>query len=204
MRNVVMVALAAAALTACNKSAPPNAAASDAQAPAAGATTGGPPHRRAGLWQTNVTVDGHSSPMGAMKLCVDEAMEAKSQTLHPSGPANLAQSKGCAYPPPTRSADGTYTLSFTCPLSGGGETVTKAVATGDWSSGYHMHMESDTTGAPIAAANGHHVMDTDGKWLGPCPAGMAGGDMELSNGMKISSGKAAAAAKMLRGMSGGH
>ena len=84
MRNVVMVALAAAALTACNKSAPPNAAASDAQAPAAGATTGGPPHRRAGLWQTNVTVDGHSSPMGAMKLCVDEAMEAKSQTLHPS------------------------------------------------------------------------------------------------------------------------
>jgi hypothetical protein len=66
-----------------------------------------------------------------------------------------------------------------------------------------MHMESDTTGGPIAVANGHHVTDIDGKWLGPCPEGMAGGDMELTNGMKISGAKVAGAAKMLRGMTGG-
>lgn len=203
MRNVVMMAVAAAALGACHKPASPSAAATGAQAPAPGGTAGGPPHRRAGLWQTSVTVDGHTSPMGAMKLCVDAAMEAKSQTFHPSGPANLAQSKGCAYPPPTRTADGSYSVSFTCPLSGGGQTATKAVATGDFSSGYHMHMESDTTGGPIAVANGHHVTDIDGKWLGPCPEGMAGGDMELPNGMKISGGRVAGAAKMLRGMTGG-
>jgi hypothetical protein len=88
-------------------------------------------------------------------------------------------------------------------MSGGGQTASKVSASGDWASGYHIHTETDTTGAPIAAANGHHVTDIDGKWLGPCPAGMAGGDVQLPGGMKINAAKAAAAARMLRGMTGG-
>lgn len=201
MRTVVMVGLAAAALGACHKPAAPSTDTS-AQAPAPAGTAGGPPHRKAGLWQTSVTVDGHVSPV-AMSLCVDDAMEAKSQAFHAGSPASVAQESHCQYPPPTRNVDGSYSVSFTCPISGGGQTVTKAVATGDWSSGYHMHMENDTTGSPIAATNGHHVTDIDGKWLGPCPAGMAGGDMQLPGGMRISGSKAAGAARMLRGMSGG-
>jgi hypothetical protein len=203
MRNLVMVALTAAALSACNKPAPQSAAATGAQAPAPGGAAGGPPHRRAGLWQTSVTVDGHTSPMGAMKLCVDEAMGAKTQAFQPSGPASLAAQKThCAYPPPTRGADGAYSVTFTCPISGGGQTVTKANGSGDWSSAYKVHIESDTTGAPIAAANGHHVTDMDSQWLGPCPEGMAGGDMQLPGGMRVSGSRAAGAAKMLRGMTG--
>ncbi len=201
MRSIVVFAIGAVALSACHKPAASIEAAAGAQPASQGAA--GPPHRRAGLWQTSVSVDGHTSPMGAMKLCVDAAMEAKSSAFHPSNPMSLGKSTHCAYPPPTRGADGAYSVTFTCPISGGGQTVTKANGSGDWSSAYHVHIESDTTGAPISAANGHHVTDMDSKWLGPCPDGMAGGDMQLPGGMKIRGGKLAGAAAMLHGMASG-
>ena len=195
MRSVVMVAFVAAALSACNKPAAPSA-------PSPATDASGPAHQRAGLWQTSIRVDGHASPM-AMTLCVDAAMAAKSQAFHPSGAASLAQTSHCQAPPPTRNLDGSYSVAFTCPMPGGGQSASKLSASGDWANGYHMHTETDTTGAPIAAENGHHVTDIDGKWLGPCPEGMAGGDMQLPGGMKISGGKAAAAARMLHGLTGG-
>jgi hypothetical protein len=196
---MLIIAVAAAALSACQKPATPTASAPSAET--AAPSLAGPPHRRAGLWQTSLAVNGKAMPMGSMKLCVDEAMEAKSSAFHPSGPASLAEKAHCDYPPPTRGLDGTYSFSATCPLPGGGQAVTKGSASGDWSSAYHVHIENDTTGA--AAANGHHVTDLDGKWLGPCPPGMAGGDMEMGNGLKISGGKLAGAAAMLKGMTGG-
>lgn len=199
MRRIVVLAMAGAALSACHKPTPANEATASAQASAPANT--GAPHRRAGLWQTDLTVDGHHSPMSEMKLCVDAAMEARSSAFHPSNTTSSGEPTKCAWPAPSRGLDGSYSVSVTCPLSGGGQMATKVTATGDWSSAYHIHMESDTTGAPVSMANGHHVTDMDGKWLGPCPEGMAGGDMEL-NGMRISGGKLAGAAKMLRGMSG--
>ena len=198
MGHVMRVAFAAVALAACHKPAAPDAAAS---AQAASADASGPAHQRAGLWQTSITVDGHRSPM-EMTVCVDAAMAAKSQAFHPNNAADMARSKGCQYPPPTRNADGSWSVAFTCPMTGGGQLASKVNATGDWASTYHVHTETETTGSPVAAANGHHVSDVEGKWLGPCPEGMAGGDMELPGGMKVSGGKAAAAAKMLRGVNG--
>jgi hypothetical protein len=200
MRLILLIA-AAASLAACNKPAATPAATASASPGGEAAPAAGAPHRRAGLWQTSVTVDGHSSPMATMKLCVDAAMEAKSTAFHPTTPMGLGKSNPCAYPPPTRNLDGSFSFSGTCPVSGGGQISTKGSASGDWSSAYHVHIETDSTG--VAVASGHHVTDMDGKWLGPCPEGMAGGDMELANGMKFSGGKVAGAAAMLHGLTGG-
>jgi len=55
------------------------------------------------------------------------------------------------------------------------------VATGDFSTAYKVHSESDMTGAnfphPI-----HHVSDIEARYAGPCPAGMAPGTVTLGNG----------------------
>ena len=75
----------------------------------------------------------------------------------------------------------------------------KGAASGDFATSYHVHVESDVSGAAFAPMNGHHVTDIDGKWLGPCPAGMAGGDMEFGHGIRVSGGKLAGAAQALLG-----
>src|SRR5579863_5778494 len=142
MRSILVVTVGAMALSACHKPTSASDTTPGASGGAPPASQSGPPHRRAGLWQTSVSVDGHSNPMGAMKLCVDAAMEAKSSAFHPSSPMNLGKSTHCAYPPPTRGADGSYSVTFTCPISGGGQTVTKASGAGDFSSAYHVHIES--------------------------------------------------------------
>ena len=210
MRAVLVIGSAALALTACQKSpgassatATPDTATATAGAPAAtDVTTSGTPHRRSGLWQQTFSKDGKTFAMGGMKMCVDEAMEAKASVFKPNGPQSAGDTH-CAYPAPTRGLDGSFSFTATCPISGGGQTVTKGVASGDWSNSYHIEIQNDTTGASYAAMNGHHVMDIDGKWLGPCPTGMAGGDIEFGNGMKFSGGKLAGAAAMLRGATGG-
>jgi hypothetical protein len=41
------------------------------------------------------------------------------------------------------------------------------------------------TGAPVTTLNGRHQIVITATWLGPCKAGQRGGDMIMSNGMKI-------------------
>lgn len=207
MRAVLVIGAAALALTACQKSpaasgATPTASAdAGSSAPAAGAPMSGTPHRRSGLWSQTMSMNGKTFAMGGVKVCVDEAMEAQ-QSMFKFTDRHLDGRNNCTHSPPTRGADGSYNFSSTCTLASGGQTVTKGVVSGDWTNSFHMEIQDDTTGVPVPALNGHHVTDIDGKWEGPCPAGMAGGDMQMANGMKISGGKMIGAAKMLGGASG--
>jgi hypothetical protein len=197
MRVLFLVTATALVVAGCQKP----AGAPAAGAPAAATATASPvatPHRRAGLWEQSFSRDGHATPMASMRLCVDPAMEAKASVLSHgvSGPHD----SHCMLGTVSRGLDGSYSFSSTCPTAGGGTVTTKGQASGDFSNAYHLHIESDVTGADYAAMNGHHVTDVDGKWLGPCPTGMAAGDMELGNGIRISGGKlAGAAAALARG-----
>jgi hypothetical protein len=203
MRHVLLIGSAALALAACQKSPSASGAAPSASADAgAAAPASGAPHRRSGLWTQTMSRDGKTFAMGGVKTCVDEAMEAQESMFKFNG-RQFANRTNCTHSAPSRGADGSYSFSSTCTLPSGGQTVTKGVVSGDWSSTFHMEIQDDTTGAPIPSLNGHHVTDIDGKWLGPCPAGMAGGDMEMANGMKISGGKLVGAAKMLGAAAGG-
>ena len=135
--------------------------------------------------------------MGGMKICVDAASEARS-SIWGRG-AVSAGGAHCSAPAVSRGLDGNLTYATTCQMGAGGTMSTRGTASGDFSSAYHIRAETDISGAKYAPMNGHHVTNIDGKWLGPCPAGMAAGDIELNNGMKINAGKFAGAAKAMGG-----
>jgi hypothetical protein len=170
MRRTILVSCAALALAACH---------------------GTPPPRRAGWWLQTFTRDGQTRQLGVfhfIRLCVGPGMDAQSPIFNFDQAVKMAHTQNCAAPTANRGFDGVYSFSSTCPKPGGGTIVTKGTASGDFTAAYHLKIESTVTGAPFDFENGRHVTDIDGKWLGPCPAGMASGDMQLANGMKAPGG----------------
>jgi hypothetical protein len=207
MRTLLVISSATLALAACQKS--PGAATASGHGqtagPAATASNGTTPQRRAGLWQQTISREGGQgsssamNAMGGMKICIDASTEAKSAMLSHNINAGRMASSHCAPPTTSRGLDGGWSFSTTCSMGEAGTITSRGTASGDFSSAYHVHVETDVAGARYGAMNGHHVTDIDGKWLGPCPAGMTGGDIELANGMKINAGKFAGAAAAMGG-----
>jgi hypothetical protein len=111
------------------------------------------------------------------QTCVDDASESKT-----AGWAAGETSKDCTAASINRQLDGSIKVSSTCKMPSGGSVSTDATASGDWNSHYTVHVITNTTGAPMAQLNGQHVIDVDAKWLGPCPAGMKGGDATFQGG----------------------
>lgn len=199
LRQVLLISAVVLGLAGCQKNGVA-AAAGPAAAPAAetAATPGDAPHRRAGLWEQSISHNGTPLPIASTRICVDEAMESKgSFASMNSGDSGVASP--CGRPTITRGPDGGYSFTHSC-RSGGITTLTKGTITGDLQNSYTIQIDTVTSGAPIAAANGHHVVEMSGKWLGPCPAGMSGGDVQLGNGMQIKGGKLAGAAAMLKNL----
>jgi hypothetical protein len=193
MRHVLMISAAALALTACQKAGDGKTAA--APAAAAPAPSGGPlsltslPTRKAGLWQQAMSQDGAATPMGAMKICVDAASDAKMSLLG----ERMKSDKDCQKSF-SRGLDGSFSYSSTCKMGQAGVISSKGVITGDFASSYTVKAENDITGSAVARMNGHHVMEIQSTYLGPCPAGMSGGDISLANGMTFNAAKMAAMA----------
>jgi hypothetical protein len=200
MRAAYLFPVVAVALAACQK-APGASASATAQGAASPASTGALPHRRAGLWEQTMSEDGKPLGMGAMQMCVDAAVEAKASVF--SHQAQSKETDHCSATQASRGLDGSYRFSSTCSMPGGATMSTKGTASGDFSTGYQVHTETDTSGATFAALNGHRVMDVTGKWLGPCPAGMVGGDLQLANGIRVNGRRLAGAAAALAGHASG-
>lgn len=198
MRTIVLMTAGALALGACGKAGEARnagAAATPAAASTAASTTAGPlPVRKSGLWEQTMTRDGAPTRMGKMSMCVDAATDAKASVFGQKLGEGMCQQKSVS-----RGLDGSYSFATTCDLGSGGSITSKGTASGDFSSGYHVHSESDVSGASFAPLNGHHVTDVIGVYKGACPAGMAAGDIVLANGMTINANKAAAAAAALGG-----
>src|SRR5258708_22435265 len=196
MRAAYLFPVAALALAACQK--PPGGSASaTAQSATAPASTGAIPHRRAGLWEQTMSENGKPIGMGSMQMCVDAAMEAKTSVFSHQAQSHAASR--CSATQASRGPDGSYSFSTTCSLPGGATMSTKGTASGDFNTGYQVHTETDTSGAGYAALNGHRVMEITGKWLGPCPAGMAGGDVQFAGGIRVNGRRLAGAAAALTG-----
>ena len=137
------------------------------------------PARRAGLWHVTVMQDGKVVVMGSMKPCLDPASDAKLSML-----GEQVSSATCK-PIASRLPDGKLQIISTCGTGQGGQVAYTAIASGDFSSTYRVHMVSHTTGAALARLNGEHVTDIDGQYLGACPKGMAPGDVMLADGLKL-------------------
>ena len=196
MRTIILVVASILALTACNRQGGGKpAAAAPPASPAALFATNQPPARKAGLWEQTMTRDGAAPVvMGKMRLCVDATSEAKISLF------GGRMGKGrCGRRSVSRGLNGNYNFTSTCDMGEAGVTTSKGTLSGDLSSRYRVHAESDIAGSSIPSLNGHHVTDIEATWLGACPAGMVPGDIVMGNGMKINVDKIGAAAAAVGG-----
>ena len=133
------------------------------------------PPRRAGLWENTMHMDGMTKQMPSSKVCIDSATDAKMMAygMH-------MKAEGCE-PVHVAGSGNVRTVDTLCHLNGGTQKSHIMMNyMGDAS--YHMDMVTQFD-PPMAGHAQSHVIQ-DAKWLGPCPAGMKGGDMMI-NGMKI-------------------
>jgi len=185
MRTILIISTVALALGACGKTEGAKGASASASAGPGGATasTSGAvsmPTRRSGLWIQTMSEDGAPNRMGQVRECVDPSTDAKMMAF-----SQKVGRRKCQQRSMSRGLDGSYTSASICSLGGAGTITSKGTISGDFSSKYHVRSESDISGAPVAAMNGHHVTDIEGVYSGPCPADMTPGDVALGNGMKM-------------------
>jgi hypothetical protein len=189
MRLMTATSLAAASLlllAGCGKPAPKagGEAASTAAGPAPAAP--GPltpqqiPHRKPGLWEQAVSMDGTGVGGPTMKLCVDEQSEAKMSLAAQNMPG-----AHCGTPVFTRNLDGSLSFTGSCDMGEGGKVQTVGTVKGDFNSSYTVSIDSERTGSPVEAMNGKHKMTVTATRLGDCAAGQKGGDMVMANGATI-------------------
>ena len=186
MRTKALVAtgllLLAASLVACGKKSGEaadgqTAATEPSAAPAvAGAT---PPKRKAGLWQQTMTLDGAGHASMVTKICTDEAFEQKASVF-----ANNAMPGACSESSITPAAGG-WKFHSVCNMGSGGTTVSDGAVTGDMASRYEIKTTTSTTGAAVPQMNRSAQMTIVAERQGDCPAGWAGGDMEMPGGIRI-------------------
>jgi hypothetical protein len=139
------------------------------------------PAPRAGLWRESTLRDGRELGLiGEMRACLDADARARLSTL--GGRAERSRCQNLAV---TQSAEGGYHFSSACDLGLGGRVVTEGELTGDLASRYRVISRTDTSGALLASMNGHHEIDLEADYVGPCPVGMKTGDVVIANGMKV-------------------
>ena len=143
---------------------------------ATAATASDFPTRRAGLWQISMHID--SAKMGAMgsKMCVDGTTDAKMMKY------GMSQQGSECSPPSISGFGATRTVDAVCHMNGGTQKTHMTIAYADDSS-YHIDMQTKFDPPFYGRAQSHQTQDA--KWMGPCPAGMKPGDMEMPGGYKV-------------------
>lgn len=185
--SIVIAAALLAGLAACGK---PKTEA------AAGAPSTGPaglslpvaldhlPTRRAGLWIQTMTHDGAPGHMGEIRMCLDASTDAKMSALG-QGVSGMPCKQSVS-----RGLDGSYRFTAACKLGAMGDVTSKGVASGDFSSNYKIHSETDIAGSQLTHGHpAHHVSDIEGRYAGACPANMVAGDISLGGAMTVNVNK---------------
>ena len=141
------------------------------------------PERKAGLWETKMTMDGQATiPMPSFQQCIDAATDKQMNTI--AGGMRLDQ---CSKKD-IQVSGGTITVDSVCELGGGMSATSHAVVTGDFNSAYVVKVNSKRTGGPATpgiSIPAETNMTIEAKWLGPCKADQKPGDMIMGNGMKM-------------------
>jgi hypothetical protein len=128
------------------------------------------PHEKIGLWLQETTMSGqHISG----QYCIDATTEARMSVFS----STVSHNGKCQRGPIVHEADGSWTDVSTCEFRPGVKDTTRAVISGDFNSKFTMALTSLPSGASI--------MNMTGTWIGPCKPGMKGGDVVMSNGMKM-------------------
>lgn len=133
------------------------------------------PSRKSGLWE--MKLDGAKM---AMQTCVDRAQDdALRAAASEPGKTNCTQREL------KREGATRLVAEYLC-KDGAAATVSRIVITGDLDSDFVMEFSSRPE--PARAGQAERSGRMQGRWIGPCAAGMKPGDMRLPNGMVIPAG----------------
>ena len=132
--------------------------------------------RAPGLWEQRVS---NGTAVQISRVCLDAAME---RTVALAGRSlNEAQ---CGTHTVTQGSDGWH-IATICDMGAAGRVTTRGLATGDFAHRYQIRFDQATTGAASDALNGNRRLIVDATWQGPCPAGMAPGQMDTADGHRL-------------------
>jgi hypothetical protein len=127
------------------------------------------PHRKPGLWESSMAMMGHPY---TTQSCVTEESEAKMSVF-----SSQSRQKNCSSSSITHNLDGSWTSTSTCKFGPGPARVTHAHVSGDMNSKFTVVISTDGSTAPETTMTM--------SWVGACKPGMKGGDVIMSNGMKM-------------------
>lgn len=148
------------------------------------------PKRKAGLWEVSVTPS-HAPRPHVSKQCVDEATDAKLQSMMQHGPAK----ESCSKNEFTKTATG-FESHAECNV-GPGKMTSVGTFSGDFDTSYTG--EVVMTFDPPMFGDGRSTLSISAKWIGPCPADMKPGEIVTENG-KLDMDKAAAGMRQAQEM----
>lgn len=185
--TAVLVSALALSVAACNpEKKKEDGSAAPGDAPAAAPSTpssapagpNGMPRRRAGLWETSISVQGEPQAT-TTQLCLDDATEARQSIWGGEMSREMCQKYEM-----NRQMDGSYRFASTCNMGSGGVTRSEGHATGDLTSNYTIKMKSSTSGAELAMLNRDQEFTITARRVGACKPGQRGGDM-IMNGRTV-------------------
>ena len=142
----------------------------------------GVPMRRDGLWEMTMQMSAPMQMTMTSRQCTDATQEKAGAAFRNSGPSG-ASGVDCKSGIPLPAPGGGWSFSSTCTMRNM-TMSTSGTARGDFRSGYHMESVTRMSPAPMPQMAENHMI-IDAKWIGPCPADMKPGDVEM-NGRRIS------------------
>ena len=161
--RAVAILLLPLALVACEPPKGPETA----HTPIAPAAQNEPAPRKAGLWEVKVS-DGATSQV--TKYCLDAATDRAARDI-----GRDLNAKNCSRHEMQPLEGGAWKFSTDCDFGAAGHLITEGVATGDFTSGYQLRVETREEGG--ASHGVRHRLVVDAGWRGACPAGMKPGDV---------------------------
>ena len=179
LAGLAAISLASVNLTACGRNGPSSnpPPVPTPGAPVASTAPPAEPHRRDGLWEQKMTVDGAGFTQ-TMQVCLDKSLAEKTALG-----SQTARSK-CSTYSLNRQLNGDWVFTSPCDMGQGGTITTHGLIHGDFDSSYMMQADAVVSGAAMPQMNRETKMSMQATWLGPCKPGQKPGDM-IVNGMKL-------------------
>jgi len=134
------------------------------------------PARKAGLWEMRVEQGGANTPAQVMKQCIDAQTDKAMRELGQGNGRERCSKEEL------RREGGKLVADSVCKM-GNSTATTRSVISGDFSSAYRV--ETTSTYDPPMMGRSEAAVTLSTKWIGPCEAGQAPGDIVMPNGMKM-------------------
>jgi hypothetical protein len=187
MRKVLLLGLAAASLSACDR------------LPFGGVES---PHRKPGYWEQTRQSDRDPAPT-LTKWCFDAASDRQFPILgrRRRGAAPAALAAACSPVQTTKTGD-SYVTDIKCNMAGVTRNI-HTVTSGDFGARYTTTTTFNVQGDPNPARNGQHSTTMTAVYKGACPPELSPGQMEGPDGAVVDMAQLRGGQGFGRGPTGG-